>query len=130
LASCWAISRNSNSVATNGLGRPDCAQPLSTHARWMTTAAIPTERQAITTATLAGGSAIQDHPREAALSPLNAVEGPVPVVPAGARGIDQDLIPNLQLQIMQFLHSHHTRKSVPPGWKLPAQKPSARPRTT
>ena len=96
----------------------------------MTTAAIPTERQAITTATLAGGSAIQDHPREAALSPLNAVEGPVPVVPAGARCIDQDLIPNLQLQIMQFLHSHHTRKSVPPGWKLPAQKPSARPRTT
>jgi hypothetical protein len=66
----------------------------------------------------AGGSAIQDHPRVAALPPLNAVEGPVPVVPAGARGIDQDLIPNLQLRIMQVLHSHHTRKSVPPGWKL------------
>jgi hypothetical protein len=54
----------------------------------------------------------------------------MPVVPAGARGIDQDDIPNLQLRIMQVLHSHHTRKSVPPGWKLPAQKPSARPRTT
>ena len=42
----------------------------------------------------------------------------MPVVPAGARGIDQDLIPNLQLRIMQVLHSHHTRKSVPPGWKV------------
>ena len=66
----------------------------------------------------AGGSAIQDHPRVAALPPLNAVEGPVPVVPAGARGIDQDDIPNLQLRIMQVLPSHHTRKSVPPGWKV------------
>ena len=46
----------------------------------------------------AGGSPIQDHPPETALPPLNAVEGPMPVVPAGARGIDQDLIPNLQLQ--------------------------------
>ena len=42
----------------------------------------------------------------------------MPVVPAGARGIDQDLIPNLQLRFMQVLHSHHTRKSVAPGWKV------------
>ena len=66
----------------------------------------------------AGGSAIQDHPRVAALPPLNVVEGSMPVVPAGARGINQDLIPNLQLRTMQFLHGHQTRKSVPPGWKL------------
>jgi hypothetical protein len=96
----------------------------------MKTAAIPTERQAITTATLAGGSAIQDHPREAALSPLNAVEGSMPLVPVGARGIDQGFFPNLQLRIMQALHCHQTRKSELPGWKLPAQKPVARPRTT
>ena len=30
----------------------------------------------------AGGSAIQDHPPETALPPLNAVEGSMPVVPA------------------------------------------------
>ena len=66
----------------------------------------------------AGGSAIQDHPPETALPPLNAVEGSMPVVPACAWGIDQDLLPNLQIWTMQFLHSHHTRKSVPPGWKV------------
>jgi hypothetical protein len=66
----------------------------------------------------AGGSPIQDHPPETALSILNAVECSMPVVPACARGIDQDDIPNLQLRAMQFLHSHHTRKSVPPGWKV------------
>ena len=65
-----------------------------------------------------GRSAIQDHPREAALAPLNAVEGPIPVVPAGAMGTDQVLIPNLQLRIMHALHSHHSRKSVPHDWKL------------
>jgi hypothetical protein len=66
----------------------------------------------------AGGCAIQDHPRVVALSPLNAVEGPMPVVPAGAWCIDQDLFPNLQLRTMQYLHGHHTRKSVAPGWKV------------
>ena len=66
----------------------------------------------------AGGCAIQDHPPETALPPLNAVEGPMPVVPAGARGIDQNLLPNLQLGTMQELHSHHTLKSVAPGWKV------------
>jgi hypothetical protein len=42
----------------------------------------------------------------------------MPVVPAGARGIDQDDIPNLQLRTMQILHSHRTRRPVPPFWKL------------
>jgi len=66
----------------------------------------------------AGGSPIKDHPPETALPTLNAVEGPMPMVPSGARGIDQDLLPNPQLRAMQFPHSHHTRKSVPPGWKV------------
>lgn len=46
----------------------------------------------------------------------------MPVVQAGTRGIDQDDIPNLQLRVMQALHSHHTRKTVSPGWKLPRDK--------
>jgi len=56
-----------------------------------------------------GGSAIQNDPREASLATLDAVEGPMPVVPAGTRGIDQEDIPNLQRRVMHILHSHHTR---------------------
>ena len=61
------------------------------------------------------------------LSLLKTLRGPLPAVPAGARGIDQHPIPNLQLHTMQVLHSHYTRKSVPHGWKLPApmQTPAA-----
>ena len=66
----------------------------------------------------AGGSAIQDHPRVAALAPLNAVEGPMPVVSASSRVIDQDLFPNLRRRTMRFLHGYHARKTLLPGWKL------------